>query len=95
VAEAAAVAPRVPRMLISEGRLSPPSIVRQLAECRANGLSVNHRAIKGAAFVRYFQARGYGVWTWTVNDLPRAQQLAAWGVDGVMGDNPALLRRLL
>jgi glycerophosphoryl diester phosphodiesterase len=95
VAEAAEVAPAIPRMLISEARVAPPSLVRQLATCRANGISVNHRAVGNAAFVRYFQARGYGVWTWTVNDLPRARELAGWGVDGVMGDNPALLRRLL
>ena len=70
-------------------------LVRQLAACRANGLSVNHRAIWSAAYVRHFQARGYGVWTWTVNELPRARQLAGWGVDGILGDNPALLRRLV
>lgn len=95
VAEAALVAPQLPRMLISEGRLSPASIVRQMAACRANGLSVNHRAIPGRAFVHHFQQRGYAVWTWTVNELPRARQLAGWGVDGLMGDNPALLRRLV
>jgi glycerophosphoryl diester phosphodiesterase len=58
-------------------------------------LSVNHRAIDGPEFVQHFHARGYGVWSWTVNDLRRARQLAGWGVDGILGDNPALLRRLL
>lgn len=31
------------------------------------------------------------VYTWTVNDLQLARQLLGWGVDGIIGDDPALL----
>jgi glycerophosphoryl diester phosphodiesterase len=93
VRDALQLAPAVPRMLITEGRIRPGTLVRQLLALRACGLSVNHRAVRDAAWVQYFQSRGYVVWCWTVNDAPAARRLAGWGVDGILGDNPALLRR--
>jgi glycerophosphoryl diester phosphodiesterase len=92
VAEARELAPAIPRMLISEGRRAPAVLVRQLAACGAAGLSVNQRAIRSAAWVRHFHARGYTVWSWTVNDPAVAGRLAGWGVDGLLGDDPALLK---
>lgn len=89
------LAPSIPRMLISEGRGSPAALVRQLASCDAAGLSVDHRAIRSAAWVRGINSRGFAVWSWTVNDARVARRLARWGVAGLLGDNPALLRRLV
>lgn len=93
VREAGKLAPKVPRMLISESRRSPAVIARQLKDCQALGLSFNHRRIPSAAWVQYFQLRGYSVWAWTVNDTAAARRLAAWGVDALLGDDPALMRR--
>lgn len=87
------LAPAIPRMLISEGRASPDDLVRQLAACDAAGLSVDHRAIRSAAWVRAIASRGFSVWSWTVNDARTARRLAGWGVAGLLGDNPALMRR--
>jgi glycerophosphoryl diester phosphodiesterase len=92
VAAARDLAPAIPRMLISEGRDAPAALVRQLAACGAAGISVNHRAIRSAAWVRHFHQRGYAVWSWTVNDPVLARRLAGWGVDALLGDDPALLR---
>ncbi|MBX3737523.1 MAG: glycerophosphodiester phosphodiesterase [Candidatus Didemnitutus sp.] len=92
VRDARRLAPAIPRMLISEGRAAPAALVRQLAACDAAGLSVNHRAICSAAWVRGITSRGFGVWSWTVNEAHVARQLAGWGVGGLLGDNPALLR---
>jgi len=92
IQEARRLAPHLPRMLIAEGRLSPRRLLRKLLECDACGLSVNYRAIGSEAWLRWFQARGYSVWAWTVNETAVARRLARWGVDGLMGDNPALLR---
>lgn len=39
-----------------------------------------------AARIAYFQAAGYAVLVWTVNDMARAQQLIDWGVNGVITD---------
>lgn len=92
VAEARELAPAIPRMLISEGRAAPAALVRHLAACGASGLSVNHRALRSAAWVGHFHARGYAVWAWTVNDPATARKLAGWRVDALLGDDPALLR---
>lgn len=92
ISEACAAAPGIPRMLIAEGKEAPATIVRRLATCGAGGLSVNHRAIRSAAWIRHFQSRGYPVWTWTVNDLATARRLVGWGVDALLGDDPALLK---
>jgi len=74
VREAARLAPSIPRMLISEGRSAPSTLARQLAVLGAAGISVNQRAIRDAHWVSYFHARGFSVWTWTVNDRRRAGQ---------------------
>lgn len=94
MAAARELAPGIPRMLISEGREAPARLVRKLAACGAGGLSVNHRAIRSAAWVGHFHARGYSLWSWTVNDRETARRLAGWGVDALLGDDPALLKRL-
>lgn len=86
------LAPGIPRMLISEGREAPAGLVRQMGACGAGGLSVNHRAIRSAAWVRHFHQRGHPVWTWNVNDPATARRLAGWGVDALLGDDPALLQ---
>ncbi len=92
VASARDLAPGIPRMLISEGREAPAALVRKLGACGAGGLSVNHRAIRSAAWVRHFHQRGLIVWTWTVNDPGTARRLAGWGVNALLGDDPALLQ---
>jgi len=93
VRQAGELAPKAPRMLISESRRSRAVILRQLASCKALGLSFNHRRVPSAAWVQYFQLRGYSVWTWTVNDPAAMTRLAGWGVDALLGDDPALMRR--
>jgi glycerophosphoryl diester phosphodiesterase len=93
--EVRALAPAAPCMLISHGQRPPPSLAAQLAACHANGLSVDHRAVPDATWLRYFRQRGLAVWCWTVNDAAPARQLAEWGAGGLIGDNPALLRRAL
>ncbi len=92
VAAARDQVPAIPRMLISEGREAPAALVRHLAACGAGGLSVNHRAVRSAVWVNHFHLRGYAVWAWTVNDPTVARRLADWGVDALLGDDPALMR---
>jgi glycerophosphoryl diester phosphodiesterase len=38
--------------------------------------------------------RGLKVFTWTVNQVSDLQRLAAWGVDGLISDDPTLLSRI-
>jgi glycerophosphoryl diester phosphodiesterase len=95
VRTAARLAPAVPRMLISRGRIPAASLAQRLASVHAGGLSVDHRAVRSARWVRYFQVRGFAVWCWTVNDPVAMRRLARWGVNGILTDNPALLRRVV
>ena len=88
------LAPTVPRMLIATGRQTPAVLARALASAGAGGLSVDHRAVRSAQWIHYFHARGWTVWGWTINDARMATQLAGWGIDALLGDNPALLKRL-
>jgi glycerophosphoryl diester phosphodiesterase len=44
-----------------------------------------------AARVREFHDEGKRVLTWTVNQLSTIRRLEAAGVDGIIGDDPALL----
>lgn len=37
------------------------------------------------------QKQGYKVLTWTVNDLPTIKRVKAYGVDGIISDNPELI----
>lgn len=89
---AARLAPAIPRMLITEGRGGAQKILRQLAAVGASGVSADHRAVTGREFVHTLQARGVALWCWTVNDAATARRLAGWGVAGLLGDNPDLLK---
>ena len=56
---------------------------------------------KGAArivtrgFVRRMHSRGKGVFVWTVNRPEEMRQLLDIGVDGLISDYPAVLRRVV
>lgn len=94
MAEARALAPGIPRMLISRGGTAE-DLQPELAALAAAGVSLDHRAIPSPAFVAALQRRHYRVWCWTVNH-PRAMlRLAAWGVDAILSDDPALLTSTL
>lgn len=95
VAEARRLAPRIPRMLITEGRAGCASLHRRLDALDAVGVSVNHAALRDAGWIHYFQSQGLKVWCWTVNDPARMRVLAGWGVDAILSDNPALLRSVI
>ena len=81
----------------NEARMTDPAAwARRTARTTgAGGLSLAHHAVRSAAFVRFFQVRGFSVWCWTVNDRAAIRRLAACGVDAILSDNPALLKRVL
>ena len=41
--------------------------------------------------VNLAQKQGYKVLTWTVNDIPTIERVKAYGVDGIISDNPELI----
>jgi glycerophosphoryl diester phosphodiesterase len=103
VAEARALAPRIPRMLIHEGRWGRKTttlarvhaLTGLLARLGAAGVSLDYRAVSSARFIGALKSRGFCVWCWTVNN-PRAMlRLARMGVDAILTDDPALLKSTL
>lgn len=59
-----------------------------LVQLRALGCVALHAPDTGITATRigFFQAAGYAVLVWTVNDMARARQLIDWGVNGVITD---------
>lgn len=55
----------------------------------ATGLGMNHTLVD-EAFIRDAHARDLEVFAWTVNEPKRMRQLAAWGIDTLISDDPAL-----
>ncbi len=92
VRRARRLAPEIPRMLIAEGR-SLEKLLRAMKTLGAAGLSLHHRAVRNRAVVARIHRHGGTVWCWTVNAAPAMRRLAARGVDAILSDNPALLRR--
>jgi glycerophosphoryl diester phosphodiesterase len=85
-------APEFPRMLIADGR-GLEKLLRTMTALGAAGLSLHHRAVRNRATVELIHRHGGRVWCWTVNTAPEMRRLAARGVDAILSDNPALLRR--
>jgi glycerophosphoryl diester phosphodiesterase len=93
LAEAHRLAPKIPRMLIAEGRGGTKKLLPRMNAVGASGVSLNYRAVRRRALVNAIHTAGATLWCWTVNDARTARRLAGWGVDALVGDNPALLKR--
>jgi glycerophosphoryl diester phosphodiesterase len=88
------LAPEIPRMLIAEG-CGLERLLREMQALAAAGLSLDHRVMRHRGIVDRIHRQGGTVWCWTVNTATALRRLAGWGVDAILGDNPALLRRTL
>jgi glycerophosphoryl diester phosphodiesterase len=90
--QAARLAPDVPRMIIAEGG-DLKNLLGAMTALGGVGLSLDHRAVRNRSVVGHIHRHGGRVWCWTVNSTPLMRRLAARGVDAIISDNPALLRR--
>jgi glycerophosphoryl diester phosphodiesterase len=95
------------RAQVSERRLAPGAVVdaalvamrlalphravRMARGAEADVLSLHH-VVLSAETVRRLRRRGIGVFAWTVNDRQALDRVLALGVDGVVTDEPGLLR---
>jgi glycerophosphoryl diester phosphodiesterase len=70
-------------------------LVRMRAGCAQVPLQLGGRALVDERFITAAHARGLQVHVWTVDDPEECTQLLDLGVDGVMTDRPAMLKRLL
>ena len=54
-----------------------------------------HKSLITKKLVQLIQSAGRKIMAWTINDKRSMAQLAGWGVDGLISDNPVLLRKTL
>ncbi len=69
----------------------------QRFSARALQLPIEHRGIRliTPASVAYAHRLGLRVHVWTINDAPTMHALFDMGVDGIMSDDPAALKRVM
>jgi len=92
VVVAATMANADARTLYLSGEATPEQI--ELAHLiGADIFGVAHDGLTGEA-VDLAHAKGLVVWSWTVNEEPRATELLRWGVDGIITDRPRAMREL-
>jgi glycerophosphoryl diester phosphodiesterase len=88
LASARAAAARLPRALLVDR--VPDDWAPRLAAHDAVGLNVNQRHLT-AAQARGVKAAGYALFAYTVNEVARARELLAWGVDAFCTDRLDLI----
>jgi glycerophosphoryl diester phosphodiesterase len=80
------VDPRLPRGLISETTTQ----LKRWASLEVEYVML-HWKVLSEKLVQKTHGSGAKIFTWTVNDATRMRQFAAWGVDGIISDDPRLL----
>lgn len=81
------------RRLTDEEKALSPAFITEIKDLGAQ-LVVWNRQVSAAA-IACAHARGLRVWVYTINDPAEAASLVARGVDGVITDDPAVIRAQL
>ena len=85
--------PQLTLAVLGEGTLTPDRL-DAAADLRAAAVAWDN-ARTDAATIAAIHARGLKAWVWTVDDPNRWRELLAWGIDGMITNDPAgLLREL-
>ena len=85
-----ALEPRIPTgWLIGNHNkhLSPIHLCQQFGQLGSSLLNVNHQLIT-AEFAYEVRRRGITLWCWTVDDIPRMQEMKEFGVQGITSNYP-------
>jgi glycerophosphoryl diester phosphodiesterase len=69
----------------------PARVVRMAGSARADLVALHHLVVS-ASTVSRCHARGIAVFAWTVNDAEALERVVGLGVDGVVTDEPNLVR---
>jgi len=75
-------------------RAALPARIGGMARRSGAGAAMLHHLVLSRAAVARCRSLGLAVFAWTVNDSDALGRVTALGVDGVIGDDPALLRRV-
>ncbi len=74
----------------------PPPLARRLLTPFTPHEALHpHHTLITADYIQKAHARGLRVYTWTLDDPERARELAAWGIDGIITNEPDVLLRAL
>lgn len=86
--------PMLPVGWLAFGQADPRQII---ARAQAHDLAAihPHDLLVDRAFVQRAHAVGLAVYTWTVDDSDRIRQLAGFGVDGIITNDPAMALKAL
>ena len=80
---------------IVRGQILAPPSSSGFEEISQPDMLMIHHELATSPYVSRMKSAGYRVFVWTVNDEHLARRLVAVGVDGLITDDPARLRRAL
>ena len=92
VAERGLLPDAVIRVALISLRLALPARVVRMARAAQADVLTLHHVVVSAETVRRCREHGLAVFAWTVNDRPALDRVLALGVDGVVTDDPRLVR---
>jgi len=86
-------APRLALVALGEDLLTPARL-EEIVRMGAAGAGWNNKHLT-QAMIETLHTRGLKAWVWTVDDAPRVEQLVEFGIDGIITNEPAKVRRLM
>lgn len=90
-----AVEREVPCGFLYDETYPPPVVRKALTPFTPHEALHPHHPLITAEYIQQAHARGLRVYTWTLDDVARARELAAWGIDGIITNEPDKLLRAL
>jgi len=76
-------------------RPAPDEVLDTALSCGADGVATRARGVVDASFVALLRRHGMEIHLWTVDNEREGRRLQALGVDSIMTNRPAFLRRAL
>jgi glycerophosphoryl diester phosphodiesterase len=86
------VATRLTPLRVLHASLAPLDVAR---ECDADALLLRHDLLSSSRVRNWWERDQGRTYAWTVNDRESARRAARLGVDGIITDDPAMVRRAL
>ncbi|MBC7812773.1 MAG: glycerophosphodiester phosphodiesterase, partial [Burkholderiales bacterium] len=74
--------------------ITPWELCQQCLDCGANFMGHTYETLT-PSIVHEARLHGLALWAWTVNDVIDMQRMVDLGVDAILSDDPATLKRLL
>lgn len=82
--------PTISLAWLTWGQADPATLIGRAADHGLQAINPHDRQVD-RAFVERAHGRGLGVYVWTVDSIERARELADYGVDGIITNDPRSL----